>query len=143
MWRVCKFTSFIMFVSRTISLSIFQKSSGSYSMFIYMFTPQNPVNFSPVTRIHHPAGCFGQFQPCPWAGASVEWALSARSSMAPAKLPLYYTETATNTTTHAHMHTRTHTHIHTYTHTHRENKTKQRCTTLTEKYWTNLRHYLI
>ena len=48
---VCMFTSFIMFVPQTFSLSTFQKSS----MF-YMFTPKNPVNFTPVARIHHRAG---------------------------------------------------------------------------------------
>ena len=119
---VFKFTSFTMFVSWTISLSAFQKSS-----MLYMFTSQNPANFTPVARIHHPAG---------W------WAVS---TMSQAGVPMgehfllhwwcptnsHCTETATNT----------HTYIHTQTHM--ENKTKQRCTTLIEKYWTNMRHCLI
>ena len=44
-----------------------------------------------------------------------------------------------NTNTHTHTHTHTHTNIHTYM----ENKTKHWCTALTQKHWTNLRHYLI
>ena len=99
--EVCKFTSF-MFVSWTIFLSTFQKSS-----MLYMFTPQNPVNFTPVVRIHQPTGCWA-VSTMSRAGVPTEWALSA-PSVAPVKLPLYgssYTHTHTHTHTHARTHTR-------------------------------------
>ena len=122
---VGKFTSFIMFVSPTTSLSTFRKSS-----MLYKFTPQNPVNFTPVAKIHHPAGCWA-VSTMSRAGVSGQWVLSL-PLMAPTKLPLC-----------GNSHKHTHTHTHTHTNTYMENKTKQRCTTLIEKYWTNLRHYLI
>ena len=51
MWSMLVYLIHNMFVSQTTSLSTFQKSS-----MLYMFTPQNPVNFTSVVRIHHPAG---------------------------------------------------------------------------------------
>ena len=125
--EVCKLTSFIMFVSRTISLSTFQKSS-------MLCLPSSPpkkksCQFYPSGQnLDHPAGCWA-VSTMSRAGVPSQWALSA-ASMAPAKLPLY-------------GNSHKHTHTHTYILTHMENKTKQRCTTLIEKYWTNLRHYLI
>ena len=122
--EVCKFTSFIMFVSRIISLLTFQKSS-----MLYMFTPQNPVNFTPMARIHHPHGCW-EVSTMSQAGAPSEWALSA-PSMAPTKLPLYGN---------SHKVTHAHTHTHIYTHIWRIKQSKGALHF--EKYWTNLRHYL-
>ena len=75
-------------------LSTFQKSS-----MLYMFTPQNPVNITPVVRIHHPAGCWA-VSTMSRACVPTEWALSA-PSVAPVKLPLYGN---------SHKHTHTHTH---------------------------------
>ena len=100
---VCKFTSFIMLVSQTISLSTFHKSS-----ILYMFTHQNPVHFTPLARIHHLADCW-VVSTMSQAGVLVSEHCLLHRWHPPNS---HYTETATNT--HAH----THTHIHTHTHTH-------------------------